>query len=169
MNSPKEIIFDKGIPPKNRFLLFLMFLKLPLIVPFVQILIKSYFKKCSKNVTLLPGFMCLYGNLYIGNNVDLNDSFFVDYAPIYIGNNTRFAFNCMLITSQHKIGDFKTVIAKEIKIGNNVWIASRTIILGGVTIGDNAVIGAGSVVTKDVPSNCFAAGNPAKPIKYYNK
>jgi len=48
-----------------------------------------------------------------------------------------------------------------------LWITSRCIILPGVTIGDNSVIGAGSVVAKDIPANCFAAGNPAKIIKYY--
>jgi acetyltransferase-like isoleucine patch superfamily enzyme len=53
----------------------------------------------------------------------------------------------------------------EVKIGNNVWIGDKATILGGVTIGDNVIIGANSVVTHDVPSNCVAAGNPAKIIK----
>jgi maltose O-acetyltransferase len=75
----------------------------------------------------------------------------------------------MVITSEHDRTNFDRVIAKPVYIGKNVWITSRCTILGGVTIGDNSVIGAGSVVTKDIPANCFAAGNPAKPVKYFNK
>jgi maltose O-acetyltransferase len=55
--------------------------------------------------------------------------------------------------------------AEEIHIGNNVWIACNVVVLGGVTIGDNAVIGAGSVVTKDIPENYVAYGNPCKPVR----
>lgn len=165
----KELIFKNGIPPKKKWFVALMYLKLPLLLSFIQNLIKKNFKSCGKNVIIIPGFLCLYGNLYVRDNCDLNDTFFLDYAPIHIGKNTRFAFECIVITSQHKIGDFKTVIAKEVTIGDNVWIASRAIILGGVTIGNNSVIGAGSVVTKDIPPNCFAAGNPARVIKYLNK
>lgn len=55
--------------------------------------------------------------------------------------------------------------AKPIKIGNNVWIGGNVCVLPGVTIGDNVVIGAGSVVTKDIPANCLVAGNPGKIIK----
>ena len=55
--------------------------------------------------------------------------------------------------------------AEEIRIGNNVWIACNTVVIGGVTIGDNAVIGAGSVVTKDIPAGWIAYGNPCRPIR----
>ena len=55
--------------------------------------------------------------------------------------------------------------AEEIHIGNNVWLACNVTVIGGVTIGDNAVIGAGSVVTKDIPAGYLAYGNPAKPIR----
>ena len=55
--------------------------------------------------------------------------------------------------------------ADEIHIGNNVWIACNVVVLGGVTIGNNAVIGAGSVVTKDIPDNYIAYGNPCKPVR----
>ncbi|WP_309249425.1 hypothetical protein [Clostridium estertheticum] len=55
--------------------------------------------------------------------------------------------------------------AKEIHIGNNVWISCNVVVCGGVHIGNNSVIGAGSVVTKDIPDNCLAYGNPCKPIR----
>lgn len=71
----------------------------------------------------------------------------------------------MLITGEHKLDDFKTVVAKPITIGKNVWITSRCMILPGVTIGDNVIVGAGSVVTRDIPPHSFAAGNPARVIK----
>jgi len=75
----------------------------------------------------------------------------------------------MVITAFHDIYNVKTVIAKPIFIGENVWVTSRCIILGGVTIGDNTIIDAGSVVTKNIPPNCFAAGNPCKVIKYLDR
>nr|WP_268998954.1 DapH/DapD/GlmU-related protein [Leptospira interrogans] len=56
----------------------------------------------------------------------------------------------------------------DVVIGNNVWLGSQVIVLKGVKIGDNSVIGAGSVVTKSIPENCLAAGNPAKPIRFLN-
>lgn len=163
----EEIIFENGLPPKNKLLFGLSYLKLPLMLPFIQSLIKKLLKSCPQNAYIIPGFLCFYGNLYVGNNVTLDDTFFLDYVPIYIGDNTRFSFQNMVITSEHDRTNFERVIARPIHIGKNVWITSRCIILSGVTIGDNTVIGAGSVVTKDIPANCFAAGNPAKPIKYF--
>ncbi|KXK07446.1 MAG: Maltose O-acetyltransferase [Microgenomates bacterium OLB22] len=162
----KEIVFENGLPKKDRLKLGLMFLRWPLIFPFVRNYITRSFSKSGK-AEIIPGFMCFYGNIMTGKDVVLNDTFLLDYAPISIGENTKFSFENMVITSQHDRVNFDTVRAKPIHIGKNVWVTSRCIILPGVTIGDNTTIGAGSVVTKDIPANCFAAGNPAKPIKYY--
>lgn len=74
----------------------------------------------------------------------------------------------MIITSTHDFDNFSTVIAKPITIGDCVWITTNVTILPGVTIASNTVIGAGSVVTHDIPSGVFAAGNPCKVIKKIN-
>jgi maltose O-acetyltransferase len=101
--------------------------------------------------------------------VGLTNTIFLDYAPIYIGEGSNFAFDNLVITSTHDYDDFSKVIAKPVVNGKNVFITSRCIILSGVTIGYNSVIAAGSVVTKDIPPNCLAGGNPAKVIKYYSQ
>jgi maltose O-acetyltransferase len=153
------------VPPKNMLLQLLTFMRTPLLFPPGVWLVKKLLKHC-KNVELVYGFRCLYGNIY-GKNVVLGDTFFVDYAPIYLGDNCRFSFDNIVITSIHDRKDFLRVFAKPIHIGKNTWITSRCVILSGVHIGDNCVIGAGSVVTTDIPDNCFAAGNPAKVIKKF--
>ena len=102
--------------------------------------------------------------LEIGQNVGLADTFIIAYAPVTIGDNCSFSFRNMIITSTHDIENFSTVIAKPIKIGKNCWITSNVTILPGVTIGDSVIIGAGSVVTKDIPGGVFAAGNPCRVI-----
>ncbi len=104
-------------------------------------------------------------NLYLGNNVGLADTYILAYAPIKIGNNCTFSKGNMIITSTHDYEDFSTVIAKPITIGNNVWITLNVVILQGVVIGDNTIIGAGSVVTHDIPAGVLAAGNPCRVVK----
>lgn len=166
----KKIIFtkNKGILQKNQFIMALFLLKFPLILPPFKWIIRRFLKNC-RNVDFYPGFTCLYGNIY-AKNVFLGDTVFFDYAPIYIGKGTRFSYDNLVLTSTHRFEEDITIVeAKPIHIGNNVWITSRCIILEGVTIGDNSVIGAGSVVTNDIPSNCLAAGNPAKVIRYFLK
>lgn len=120
-----------------------------------------------------------YGShTYIGENFFANFNLTVmDDARIYIGDNVCFGPNVSLMATNHPLiaeermgvnEDGSTVMAEfaeEIHIGNNVWLACNVTVLGGVTIGDNAVIGAGSVVTKDIPAGYLAYGNPAKPIR----
>jgi maltose O-acetyltransferase len=129
--------------------------------------VKSLFIN-SENVQISSEFKCKYGNI-IAKNVYLNDTFCLDYEVIKIGENTTFSFQNMILTSSHDYDDFNKVIVKPVTIGENVWITSRVIILPGVTIGDNSVIGVGSVVTRDIPSGVYAAGNPAKVIKEINR
>ena len=96
-------------------------------------------------------------------------------GTIHIGKNTIFGPDCMLMDSDFHVPwppDDRNLnpgfeLDKDIIIGQNVWVGARTIILKGVRIGDNAVVAAGSVVTKNIPENALAAGNPAKVIKYY--
>jgi len=165
MNT-KEIIFDKGIPPKNKFIQALLFLKFPLLIPGVKQIIKTHLKHC-RDIDFIFGFRYFYGNIH-AKSAFLGDTFILDYAPVYIGEGTNISFDNMLVTSTHDRNNFKIVKAKPIIIGKNVWITTRCIVLGGVSIGDNTVIGAGSVVTHDIPANCFAAGNPCEVIKNIN-
>ena len=118
--------------------------------------------------------------LHIGKYVStVNTLFNTSSGNIYIGDNTIFGHNVMVLTGVHEFmnGKRKRLITKgfetplegyDIKIGEGCWIASGVIITGNVEIGDNVIIGAGAIVTKDLPSNVFAAGVPAKVIKYHD-
>lgn len=165
MTRIKEIIFKKGIPSKNIFIQIILNLKWPLMFPCVNRLIKRNLKHC-KDIYFSYGIRYFYGNIY-ADKVSLGDTFFLDYAPVYIGEGSKFSFENMVITSTHDRNNFEIVRAKPVFIGKNVWVTSRCVILGGVRIGDNTIIGAGSVVTHNIPANCFAAGNPCKVIKKF--
>ena len=93
----------------------------------------------------------------------------LDPAKITFGDNVFIAPNCGFYTAGHPL-DFEKrnkglEYAYPIKVGNNVWIGGNVCVMPGITIGNNVVIGAGSVVTKDIPSNSVAVGNPCKVIK----
>lgn len=107
--------------------------------------------------------------LEVGNNVSLNGCIIQCATSIKIGNNTSVPAGTLVQdTDYHPCYDKEgkpKCYQKPITIGNNVWIASRCIILKGVTIGDGAIIASGSVVTKDIPPYCLAAGNPAKVVR----
>lgn len=117
------------------------------------------------STTFNKDFYCSAPNIKIGTNVGLNDTFILAYSPVTIGNKCSFSFRNMIITSTHDYDEFSTIISKPISIGHHVWITTNVTILPGVTIGDNTIIGAGSVVIKDIPSGVFAAGNPCRVIK----
>lgn len=117
------------------------------------------------------GFYCNHSTphfLNIGKNVSLNDTFIIAWAPITIGEGTSFSFKNKIITSTHDYENWGKVIGKPVVIGKYCWITTDVTILPGVTIGDHTVIGAGSVVTRDIPSGVFAAGNPCRVIKRIN-
>ena len=118
---------------------------------------------------LFPPFYTDCGrNIHIEKNVFINSGcHFQDQGGIYIGEGTFIGHNVILATLNHDMNPYKRadIHPKPIHIGKRVWIGSGAIVLPGVTIGDNSVIGAGSVVTKDVPENCVYGGNPAKFIK----
>ena len=118
---------------------------------------------------LFPPFYTNCGkNIHLGKNVFINSGcHFQDQGGIYIGDGTFIGHNVILATLNHDLnpnsrGD---MWPKPIHLGKKVWIGSGAIVLPGVSIGDNSVIAAGSVVTKDVPENCLYGGNPAKFIK----
>lgn len=107
-------------------------------------------------------------NIIIGNNVFINfNCSFLDRGTITIGDNVLIGPNCNIFTTNHPIApkNRKSTISKAITIKNDVWIGGNVTILPGITINANSIVGAGSVVTKDVPENVIVAGNPAKVIK----
>lgn len=127
-------------------------------------------KKVDDNFFLLPPFYTSGGTeISIGHNVFINQNCtFYDLGGINIADNVMIGPNVSIITSSHPIEYSKRrsiTVGKPIVIEKNVWIAANAIIIGGVTIGENSVVAAGSIVTKDIPPNSFAGGNPAKIIR----
>jgi len=118
-----------------------------------------------------PPFFCDYGaNITLGTKVFFNFNCVVlDVAPVIIGNNVLFAPSVQIYTATHPISAVERrkwlESAKPITIGSDVWIGGGAIICPGVTIGERSVIGAGSVVTRNIPSDVVAAGNPARVIR----
>ena len=111
-------------------------------------------------------------NIHIEKNVFINSGCkFQDQGGVYIGENSLIGHNVIIATLNHNVDPYHRgdVIPKPIHIGKRVWIGSGAIILPGITIGDNSIVGAGSIVTKDVPPNVIVAGNPAKFIKNIEK
>lgn len=138
---------------------------LPLVSRFIKFhLEKQLFENGSK-YKFSQGFRCKYGNIE-ATDVDFNDTFCLDYGLIKIGSGTSFSFQNVILTSTHSESNFDQVIVKPVTIGTNCWITTRVIILPGVCIGDNVTVAAGSVVVNDLPSNCIAAGNPAKVLRF---
>lgn len=124
----------------------------------------------GQGVSMSKGFRFLWGNMIVGDNVALQNTFCDDSATISIGSHTFFGHNVMLLTPYHDMECLdekrrKAVRCKPIHIGGGVWIASNVVVLAGVNIGDGAVVGAGAVVTKDVPPYTFFGGNPAGAIR----
>ncbi len=126
-----------------------------------------------------PSFMCFppfytdFGkNIKFGKNVFLNTGCsFQDRGGIRIGDGVLIGMNVTIATLNHGLSKEvrNTTYSSPVVIGNNVWIGSNVTIIPGVTIGDNAIIAAGAVVTKDVPENVIVAGVPAKQIKTIDK
>jgi maltose O-acetyltransferase len=121
---------------------------------------------------LEPPFRCDYGsNIFVGKSFYANfNCVILDVNRVEIGDNVMFAPNVQIYTASHPV-DTKQRVEQDIefgypiKIGDNVWLGGGVIVCPGVTIGNNTVIGAGSVVTKDIPANVVAAGNPCRVIR----
>lgn len=125
----------------------------------------------GKNGTIISPFYCDYGyNICIGDNFFSNTNLMIlDGAKVTIGNNVFIAPNVGIYTAGHPVNyqqrNAGLEYAYPVTIGNNVWIGAQVCILPGITIGDNTIIGGGSVVTKDIPSGVIAAGNPCRIIR----
>ena len=155
-------------------------------------LLKEMFESVGKKVSVGHSFICDYGcNISIGNNVSINTRCtFVDCNKIIIGNNVLIAPNVQIYTATHPVELNERLTPTEtedgtayirhtyalpvtiedgcITIENDVWIGANCTVFGGVTIGAGTVIGGGSVVTKDIPANVVAVGNPCKVIREIN-
>lgn len=134
-------------------------------------ILKKLVGKVGKNFWIEPPFFCDYGyNISVGDDVFFNFNCVVlDVTPVTLGSRVLVGPNVQFYAATHPM-DAKTRGAllesgKPITIGDDVWIGGGAIICPGVTIGSRSVIGAGSVVTKDIPEDVFAAGNPCKIIR----
>lgn len=125
----------------------------------------------AKGLYIEPPFYCDYGsNIHVGEKVYFNFNCVVlDVNKISIGSRTLFGPNVQIYTAthpmDHKIRAENLEMGKPVSIGSDVFVGGGVIICPGVTIGDRCVIGAGSVVTRDIPADTFAVGNPCKEVR----
>jgi acetyltransferase-like isoleucine patch superfamily enzyme len=130
-------------------------------------------KKVDEKFLLIPPFYTSGGDeIRVGRNVFVNQNCtFYDLGGLDIADDVMIGPNVSIITSGHALEPSQrriTTIGKPIVIEKNVWIAAGAIIIGGVTVGENSVVAAGSVVTKDIPPSTLVGGNPAKVIRPIN-
>ena len=141
-----------------------------------QELLKEMFAEIGEDCYIEPPFHANFGgkHVHFGKCVYANFNFTaVDDTHIYVGDYTMFGPNVILATAGHPILPELRQEAYQynmpVHIGKNCWLGAGVIVLPGVTIGDNTVIGAGSVVTKDIPSNVVAVGNPCRVLREINE
>lgn len=137
-----------------------------------QRILRELFAEVGEGSYLQAPYHAMWGghHVHLGKNVYLNfNATLVDDANIYIGDGTMIAPNVTIIAASHpispKLREEGYGCNEPVYIGKNVWIASNVTVLPGVHIGDNSVIGAGAVVTKDIPANVLAVGTPAKVLR----
>lgn len=154
----KELIYDFNMSRPSK-------------VEYREELIRKVFAEAGENCYIEPPFHANWGcNMHVGKNFYANFNLtVVDDADIYIGDNVMIAPNVVIATGTHPVcPELREMVYQynlPVHIGNRVWIGAGAIILPGVTIGDDSVIGAGSVVTKDIPSGVVAVGNPCRVIR----
>ena len=139
-----------------------------------RIIFTTLVKRKTKNISgkiYVNGFTKLNKNTTLGNNVHFNGLKVYGRGEINIGDNFHSGFGCEFITDFHnydtgtKIPYDETYLIKNINIEDNVWLGSRVMVLGGVSIGEGSIIQAGSVVVTNIPKYSIAGGHPAKVFK----
>jgi maltose O-acetyltransferase len=133
-------------------------------------IVQELFGRGGDTVWMQPPFYCDYGsNILLGKQCFFNFNCIVlDVCPVTIGDHTLFGPAVQLYTATHPLNAElrrRQEFGKSIAIGDDVWIGGGAIVCPGVTIGSRTVIGAGSVVTRDIPAQVFAAGNPCRVIR----
>ena len=134
-------------------------------------LMRRLFKSVGENVWIEPDFRCEFGkNITIGDDVYINFGCVVlDCGQVSIGSNTLIGPNVGLFSGNHATDAQERaeggLIPKPITIGSRVWLCGNVTVVPGVTIGNDTIIGAGSVVTHDIPSGVIAAGNPCRVLR----
>jgi maltose O-acetyltransferase len=133
-------------------------------------IVVELFGSGGESVWMQPPFFCDYGsNIHLGERVFFNFNCVVlDVCPVHIGSYTMFGPAVQILTPMHPLDAElrrQQEFGKPVTIGDDVWVGGGALILPGVRVGSRAVIGAGSVVTRDVPANTFAAGNPCRAIR----
>lgn len=135
-------------------------------------MLKEMFAEIGDDCYIEPPFHANWGgkHCHFGKNVYANFNLtMVDDTDIYVGDYTMFGPNCVIATAGHPILPALREQAYQynmpVHIGKNCWLGAGVLVMPGITIGDNSVIGAGSVVTKDIPANVVAVGNPCKVLR----
>lgn len=138
----------------------------------IQRQLRSLLGTMGPDVVIWPGLRVDYGkNIHLGPGVFLNvDATILDVCPVHIGAHTRIGPGVQILTPLHPIADHDLRASgweygAPISIGDNCWFGGRVTICAGVTIGNNVVVGAGSVVTRDLPNNVLAVGTPARIVR----
>jgi len=141
-----------------------------------EAMLKEMFAEIGEDCYIEPPFHSNWGghHVHFGKGVYANFNLtMVDDTHIYVGDYTMFGPNVTVATAGHPINPELRSKAYQynmpVHIGRNCWLGAGVVVLPGVTIGDNSVIGAGSVVTKDIPSNVVAVGNPCKVLREINE
>ena len=140
-------------------------------LPERQTILEQLLGQIGQNSIIEPPFYCAYGrNIYIGEHVFLNVlCTILDCNEVHIGHDVMIGPNVQIYTAAHELQAEARIlgweVAKPIVIEDNVWIGGGAILLPGVSIGRNAVVGAGAVVSRSVPANIVVAGNPARVIR----
>lgn len=138
-------------------------------------IIRRLFGQTNGTLQVVSPFMCDYGtNIEVGTNFFINmGGVMLDEAPIKFGDNVFIGPQCGFYTAIHpieaKLRRSGLETARPITVGNDVWIGGHAVVLPGVTIGDGSVIGAGSVVTKNIPPHVVAVGNPCRVVRTINE
>lgn len=141
-----------------------------------EIYTKKVIRQCAAHNgrPIVNGMSSVTKNTYLGENVNFNGLQISGGGKVRIGDNFHSGPDCLIITQNHNFDNGKaipydnTYIYKDVTIGDNVWLGSRVIILGGVTVGEGAIIQAGSCVVSSIPAYAIAGGHPAKVFSQRN-
>ena len=170
-SNDKELVLERA---KAKKLLHKLNVTEYLMNGYARNILRQLMPNAHKRLYIEPPFHCDYGyNIHSGENVYFNVNCVVlDTMKVEIGDNVFFGPSVQIYTATHPLDaiERRTVeFSKPVSIGNDCWIGGNSVILPGVKIGNGVTIGAGSVVTKDIPGNSLAVGNPAKVIRKLNQ